>query len=172
MEVGSCRIETSGRVTRRGGICMVAQRAGLRPHAYGTYLGADSACPVDMEAYLSYGKLSASINLPTDRTRTLILLGYADLTSNLNDSWNSQLYYHSTIMYGNIPNWIEKWPIRSGAQWPWNDDEFCPCTRTDMVNYFSEKKFLNFSKFYFISKFSVVRIDDSLQFIYTRLCYL
>ena len=44
VNVESCRIEASGRVARWGGTGMVAQRAGLRPHAaYGTDLGADTA---------------------------------------------------------------------------------------------------------------------------------
>ena len=72
VNVESCRIEASGRVARRGGTCMVAQRAGLRPHAaYGTDLGADTACLVEWKhIFRTSSTLSGSINLPTDRAYT------------------------------------------------------------------------------------------------------
>ena len=78
---------------------MVAQRAGLRPHAaYGTDLGADSSMSCRMEAwiYSTYVKYVIWITLsePSDRSREHELhceFNYVELISNLNDSWNSEL---------------------------------------------------------------------------------
>ena len=76
---------------------MVAQRAGLRPHAaYGTDLGADTCLVEWKHIYSTYVKYVIWITLsePSDRSREHELhceFNYVELISNLNDSWNSEL---------------------------------------------------------------------------------